>query len=301
MQSQTAPCVSGAAPHELLVVAGPDRERLLHGLVSGEVRKLEVGAVTHGFVTSPQGRILADYRLLARDGSFWLLLPRGTAGAIGAHLEKYKLASRVEIVPHPEAPIFELRGEPSEASLDAARGAGIELFRDPAAGSPRYFPLMAATEQLGAVAAWLTEVQRSARLRTVEEQELELARIEAGELRFGVDFDGANFPQETGREEAVSYTKGCYLGQEIVARIHYRGGVQKRPCALRFDGPAPPPAGVELRLEGRAVGRATSVALSSVHGAIGLGILHQRGAEPGTILAFDGGSAQVVVLPFESG
>jgi folate-binding protein YgfZ len=290
--------IAGAAPLELLIVAGPDRERLLHGLVTGEVRKLDPGAVTHGFVTSPQGRILADYRLLSRDGSFWLLVPPGTAGALAAHLEKYKLASRVEIRAVAGAPIFELWGEPSEQLLRAAGAGAIMLVRDPVTRAPRFFPLPETPELLETVETWLNEAVARGELRLAAESELELARVEAGELRFGVDFDGANFPQETGREEAVSYTKGCYLGQEVVARIHYRGGVQKRPCALRFDGAEPPPAGTELTLDGRSVGRATSVASSPSFGAIGLGILHQRGAELGTRLEHEGGAAEVVSAPF---
>ena len=123
--------------------------------------------------------------------------------------------------------------------------------------------------------------------------------IENGELLFGVDFSGENFPQETGRDADISYTKGCYLGQEVVARIHYRGGVQRQPRGLLFEDGGMPPAGVELLLDGRAVGRATSVAESPRFGAIGLGLLHQRGAAPGTRLEVAGdGAVEVVELPF---
>jgi folate-binding protein YgfZ len=130
---------------------------------------------------------------------------------------------------------------------------------------------------------------------------VEIARIEDGELRFGVDFSGENFPQETGRDSAVSYSKGCYLGQEVVARIHYRGGVQRLPRGLRFDGDRLADAGAELLFEGRSVGRATSAAQSPRFGAIGLALLHQRGAAPGNRLEVSGGGgAEVVALPFGS-
>lgn len=290
--------IAGAAALEALEVAGPDRERLLHGLVTGEVRGLAPGAVTHGFVTSHQGRILADYLLAARPESFALLLPRGTAAAIAAHLEKYCLASRVEIRAQRGQPVLELRGTLPEELLESAAGGGVSLLRDPAAAAPRYLALAEDPGAPAAVEEWARRAEASGQLRRASEEELELARIEAGELRFGIDFGGENFPQETGRDTAVSYTKGCYLGQEIVARIHYRGGVQKRPCALRFDGPAPPPAGTELRFEGRPVGRATSVATSPRFGAIGIGILHQRGAAVGSRLELETGQAEVVALPF---
>jgi folate-binding protein YgfZ len=142
----------------------------------------------------------------------------------------------------------------------------------------------------------------SSELRRLSATAAEIARIEDGELRFGIDFSGENFPQETARDSAVSYSKGCYLGQEVVARIHYRGGVQRLPRGLRFDADRMPDAGAELLFEGRSVGRATSVTRSPRFGAIGLGLLHQRGAAPGTRLeVVGGGEAEVVALPFGSG
>jgi tRNA-modifying protein YgfZ len=289
----------GPAPLELLVVAGRDRERLLHGLTTGEVRKLAPGAATHGFFTTGQGRILADYRLIARESYFWLLLPKGVGETIATLLDKYKLASEVQIRREPPVAIFEILEELPGALRESASGSGIEMIADPVSPARRSFPLPKAPERFAAVEDWLRRAELEGALRPATEAERELERIESGELEFGVDFGPENFPQETGRADAVSYTKGCFLGQEVVARIHYRGGVQKRPCGLRFDTPEPPPAGIELRLDGRAVGRATSVARSPSHGAIGLGILHQRGAEPGTTLALDGGVARVVALPFQ--
>ena len=130
---------------------------------------------------------------------------------------------------------------------------------------------------------------------------LEVLRTEAGLARFGRDFGPENFPQETGAEEAaVSYTKGCYLGQEVVARIHYRGGVQKTLRGLDFGtGPAPEP-GAPLLHEGRESGTATTVVGSVALGRpIGLAILHRRAAEPGTRLELPGGgAAEVRELPF---
>jgi folate-binding protein YgfZ len=128
-------------------------------------------------------------------------------------------------------------------------------------------------------------------------EELEILRTEAGIPRFGQDFGPDNFPQETGIEEAVSYTKGCYLGQEVVARIHYRGGVQNVLRGLVFDSePAP---GAKVLHAGREAGRATTVVRSPVLGkTVGLGILHRRAAEPGTQVEVEGGgTAEVRELP----
>ncbi len=306
--------IAAGAParFELLRVDGPDRERLLHGLVTGDVRNLAPGAFVHGFFTSGQGRILADYRLFAEENAFLLLLPRGTAEAVASHLDKYRLASRVEIGVGASEAVRELRGVADPLLSDAAREAGVALLADPAnapassepaTGEEAWLAFPVGSTDGAGVEAWLSALAARGAVERVDEGELERRRIEAGELRFGVDFGPENFPQETGRESAVSYTKGCYLGQEIVARIHYRGGVQKGPRGLLFDGSVPPAAGTELVLDGRAVGRATSIAISATRSgsrAVGLGILHQRAHEPGTRLAFEGGSAAVVALPFET-
>jgi folate-binding protein YgfZ len=131
----------------------------------------------------------------------------------------------------------------------------------------------------------------------VGSEALEILRVEAGIPRFGIDFGPDNFPQETGAEEAVNYTKGCYLGQEVVARIHYRGGVQKTLRGLVFET-APVP-GTPLLFEGREVGAVTTVVESVALGRpAGLAILHRRGAQPGIRLDLsDGGTAEVRDLP----
>lgn len=286
---------------DLLEVAGPDRLRLLNGLVTADVKSVASGTSVAGFFTSGQGRILSDFRLLALAETCWLALPSGFAAAIGAHLEKYKVASRVEISRIESRRIWELRGPRAgelaaavSAREEAAGGAGA-LF----GGGDRFYFVAAAA---GAEERILPPSGAEGFApRRVSAAAVELARIEAGELRFGTDFSNDNFPQETGREGDVSYTKGCYLGQEVVARIHYRGGVQRMPRGLRFAGEELPAAGTELLLEGRPVGRATSVASSPRFGAIGLGLLHRRAAEPGTVLHLPGGGeASVVELPFGS-
>jgi folate-binding protein YgfZ len=128
---------------------------------------------------------------------------------------------------------------------------------------------------------------------------MEILRVEAGIPRFGRDFGPENFPQETGADEAVSFTKGCYLGQEVVARIHYRGGVQKALRGLVFAAGRGPRTGTRLFHDGREVGAATTVVESVALGRpVGLGIVHRRAAEPGNTLELEGGGqAEVRDLP----
>lgn len=287
---------------DLVVLAGPDRLALLQGLVTVDVKGLAAGASAGGFFTTGQGRILADFRLLAFAETCALLLPPGTGEAIRSHLEKYKVASQVEIRAIGDRRLFELRGARASAAAEMARAlsgeGGPAVVASDAASAGQFLLLLQASEVEDFLTNWMREAN-PLRLRRVSAAAREIARIEDGELQFGVDFAGENFPQETGRESDISYSKGCYLGQEVVARIHYRGGVQRLPRGLRFAGAVPPAAGTELVLDGRTVGRATSVALSPRFGALGLGLVHQRGATPGTRLEIAAGdSAEVVELPF---
>lgn len=280
---------------ELLELTGPDRLRLLNGLVTADVKAAAPGTAVGGFFTSGQGRILADFHLLAGTESAWLALPPGSGETIRTHLEKYKVASRVEISQVTDRRLFELRGPRSGEVARLPATAGERFVADAGA----CFHLLEALPAELAISEWLRKGAASG-LRRVRAAAVEIARIEDGELVFGVDFSGENFPQETGRESAVSYSKGCYLGQEVVARIHYRGGVQRLPRGLRFADDRTPEAGAELLFEGRSVGRATSVTRSPRFGAIGLGLLHQRAAAPGIRLEVAGGGAEVVALPFGS-
>jgi folate-binding protein YgfZ len=132
----------------------------------------------------------------------------------------------------------------------------------------------------------------------VSEEAAECVRIERGRPLYGVDLDETVIPQEAGlNERAVSFTKGCYVGQETVARLHYRGKPNRHLRGLRLSAPYSP--GTELLLGDRTVGRLTSVVESPRFGPIGLALV-RREAGPGVVLVPKGedGTAEVVALPF---
>jgi folate-binding protein YgfZ len=132
----------------------------------------------------------------------------------------------------------------------------------------------------------------------VTPEAVEIVRVEAGVPRFGAEMDSATMPAEAGIvEDAVSFTKGCYIGQETVARLHYKGRPNRHLRGLRLSGAADP--GAPLRLGDKEVGTLGGAVVSPAFGPIGLAIL-RREAEPGTELAVgeDGVTAQVVALPF---
>lgn len=293
-----------------LELLGADRHRFLNAYVTCDVKSLAPGEGAYGFFTNPKGGILSDVVVLVHEDRLWLQLPPGQDDAMAAHLRKYILADRVEVRPLEDMLPLSLAGP------RAAEALGTEL---PPAGDWRHIRArvhgtevaLQRTARLGAEAftLWVSASIAGHLTETLLEipgvlpagfEALEVLRAEAGLPRFGRDFGPENFPQETGAEEGVSYTKGCYLGQEVVARIHYRGGVQKTLRGLDFGtGPAPEP-GTPLLFEDREVGKATTVVGSVALGRpIGLSILHKRAAEPGTRLDLPGGGvAEVRELPF---
>ena len=129
-----------------------------------------------------------------------------------------------------------------------------------------------------------------------DEAAAEIVRVERGRPRYGVDLDETVIPQEAGlNDRAVSFTKGCYVGQETVARLHYRGKPNRRLLGLRLSEPAP--SGTELRLGEKVVGRLGSVVVSPDHGPIALALI-RREANPGDRVVANGATGLIVDIPF---
>jgi folate-binding protein YgfZ len=298
-----------------LEVLGADRQRFMNAYLTCDVKALAPGAGAYGFLTDKQGRIQADAVVLALEDRLRLEVPQGLAPVVAERLRKYVIADRVEVMPAKELLPLTLAGPGAEELLAAAGapalpetlwsharaavfGTEVTLVRQGRLGVPA-FTLWASSSLAPDLAAALTA--RGA--VPVSLDALEAVRVEAGIPRFGADFGPDNFPQETGIEEAVSYTKGCYLGQEVVARIHYRGGVQRQLVGLDFGGDAAPARGAALHHDGREAGTVGSALVSPALGRrIGMAIVHKRAAEPGTALEVEGGgSATVAALPFVRG
>lgn len=297
-----------------LEITGADRGRFLNGMVTCEVRDLEEGGGAYGFVTSRKGGVLADFALLELGDRYLLELQPGRGPATAEHLGKYVLADRVEIRPAPEPlpltlvgpagreVLRELLEDGFPEAVEARWGHGevviagrsVRLAARPLLGEEAWTLWTAA----GDARAVAEAVLASPPAVPAGFDALDTVRIEAGVPCWGRDYDESNLPQETGIEEALNFTKGCYLGQEVVARIHYRGGVNRGVRFLQFDGDEPPEAGTELSLDGRSVGRVGSVAVSAVlEGPVGLALLHKRGAETGTRLEVAGGGEAEVTAP----
>jgi folate-binding protein YgfZ len=273
----------------LLIVSGPEAAEYLHGQLTNEVEAIEPGKWVYAALLDRKGHMQADMRVL-RPGEgpeLWLdLEPEGLAAA-SRHLQMYKIGRAVEVADASDGhTLLSLIGPRATEIARAAESvslrtdAGVDLIVPAAEGDRARGALLAA----GAV--------------EVSPEAAEILRIEAGRPRFGAEMGTETMPAEAGIVEgAVSFTKGCYIGQETVARLHYKGKPNRHLRGLRLSGLAPP--GATLRLGEKEVGTLGSAALSPALGPIGLAIL-RREAEPGVTVTVgeDGVTAEVVALPF---
>lgn len=255
-----------------LELRGSDRARFLNGLVTASTADLEPGCGVHALVTTQQGKVLAETYVTALEDRHWLELPAGRGDAVRQHLEKYRVVEDVEVASLSDRSPMALLGPGADHWLaarceppDEDRHLRVHLVdHELELAHRRLFgvdafvlwpPVSQAEETL---ASLLAEPD----LRVVGVEALETLRIEAGRGRWGVDFDDQNVANETGLlDETVDFEKGCYLGQEIVARIRYRGRPSELCCPLAVsEVDEPPSPGLEIRAAGESVGILTSVA-----------------------------------------
>ena len=272
-----------------LLVSGPDAAEYLQGQLTNDVEALEPGDGQYAALLDRKGHMQADMRVL-RPGEgpdLWLLLePEGVVAA-SRHLQMYKIGREVEVVDaSDEYALLSLIGPRATEIVRAVEATALRTGE----GVDLVVPV-AERDQV-------SEALRRAGAVDVSVGAAEIVRIEAGRPRFGAEMGTATMPAEAGIVEgAVSFTKGCYIGQETVARLHYKGKPNRHLRGLRLSGPASP--GEPLLLGEKEVGTVGSAAVSPAFGPIGLAIL-RREADPGATLAVgeDGVTAEVVALPF---
>jgi len=286
-----------------LALTGADRRTFLHGQVTNDIEVLEPGRGCYAALLTHKGKMLTDLRVLELGDEMLLSCERAGLQELFNMIRRYKLGSDVEL--HKRT--LEM-GELSLIGPDARRVAGAgglgTYEHDNARAEIGGRPVVLATTDLGVdvfCAAEHTEDVRGALVAAgaaeVSEAAAEVLRIEHGRPRYGLDLDDSVIPQEAGlNERAVSFTKGCYVGQETVARLFYRGKPNRHLRGLRLSAPVEP--GTPLQRGEREVGRVTSVAVSPSHGPIGLAIV-RREAAPGDPLQAGEATATVAELPFE--
>jgi aminomethyltransferase len=238
-----------------IVARGRDRARLLHNVTSNEVKKMTPGSGCYAFLLSPQGRIQADLTLLCFEDHFLIDTEPELREKVLQHIRRYIIADQVELEDVTEqTAAISLEG-PGAAAILAQTGApvpGADFTHLPwegntiaavtVTGQPGvriYCP----AEQSGA----LRERLQAAGAKPATMEDARTVRIENGKPRYGEEIGEKSLPQETQQMHAISFTKGCYLGQEIVERIRAQGHVNKKLVRLELDAQEPPPAGAKLK------------------------------------------------------
>jgi tRNA-modifying protein YgfZ len=260
---------------ELVLVAGRDAARLLQNVLTSDIDALAAGQGQYALALTPKGKPLADAWVVREGEDAFACACEATAkDDLVATLRRYRLASRADIaVAGDERVVLE---RPLAAPPEGwhAGPLGALLVASPGATDAAWDAALAA----GAVA--------------IGPETREIVRIEQGLPRFGVDFDGSNLPAEAGVvDRAVSFTKGCYVGQEPVVRLAHRGHANRELRRLRLAEASALPATL---LEGeREVGRLTSVAALPEGGAAALGYVRAAVADGAALVALDARGTRV--------
>jgi folate-binding protein YgfZ len=302
----------------VIEVSGSDRVRWLDGMISGDVGKLEAadnGAGCYATLLTNRGAIVADLHVGRLGERFWLESTRSEIPRISMALDRFIIADDVNLVDRSEEfAVWGLEGPLAGQILSAAIGGGTNL---PAADCWGEVNIAGADVVVGAfgwsgesayqlwvapgakdVIAEALDAAAGSPLIKGDETALEVLRVEAGIPALGSELDEEVLPPEARLERAIATDKGCYVGQEIVARLRARGQVNHLLVGLKFEADTKASVGVALSSGGKSTGEVTTLVESPDLGRIALGYVRRDHAEPGTVVDFEGGHGTVAALPF---
>jgi folate-binding protein YgfZ len=304
----------------LIVVSGRDRASYLQGLLTNDIPALAAGQGCYAAYLTAQGRMISDLFVYELGDVILLALPRATKDTVLAKLDEFIFSEDVQLGDVTETfSAVAVVGPAAASVVSAAIGAGeadlhamplhgcrrIEIGGQPGivlrvgdTGEPG-FELVVPREQMAQVLPSL----EAAGAEAIDAETADVLRIEAGVAVFGPDMDQETIPLEAGIEQqAISFTKGCYVGQEVIIRVLHRGHgrvAQKLVGLLLEPGREVPAPGTSLQADGKEVGAVTSSAESPALGRpIALAYLKRDFIAPGTVVQLPAGTATVVALPF---
>ena len=302
-------------------VSGEDRVRWLNGMVTNSIQDLAPGQGCYNFVLNAQGRIQGDLTAFAEPEALYLKTDRGRLPELVALLDRFIIMDDVELTDiSPECVGFAVAGPRAAALLDEIGLPAAQLspitkqsstWHDASVNTlHEHSPLVPRFEiwTAPAVAAAVHEAVLAAGAIPVSPETLEHLRILEGTPLYGIDIRNSetarDLPQETAQTRALHFSKGCYLGQEIVERIHSRGNVHRTFTGFQLTG-ALPATGTPVESEGKPVGELTSVAAiphpTSGPIQLALGYIRREALDRGLPLTYPGGTATPIALPWSPG
>jgi len=304
-----------------LQLSGPDRAQFLHGMVTQDIQGLGEGAGAYAAMLTPKGHILADMNVYNLGDGLLLEVEPELKDKVAKILDKYLFVNATLTDVTEAYGLLSLQGPKSDVLLNALVDepvtsveelkhvrrhlAGVELSVIQTRETGEIgFKLLIPQDPLQTIWEALME-QEWADLKPVGMAAWDILRVEAGIPRYGRDMDENNLPLEAGIEaRAISYTKGCYVGQEVVARMKYRGQANRLLMGLKFQGgTVVPQKGDKIRKEDQEVGWITSAVFSpGFKSPLAMGYIHRTFTEPGTSVVVESRqgplAGEVVPLPF---
>lgn len=292
-------------------VTGKDRVRWLHNMVTNNVRDLALNRGNYNFVLNAQGRILGDMYIFNRGESLVIETDSRQVEALLTAMKRFIIMDKVEMEPVGETTAIGVCGPEAAKVLTAAgieasglsplemrdltvAGFAITIIAGPAK-KPGWFEIWLDSAKAPELAAKIV----GAGAQPVGSDALEMWRILRGIPNYGQDLRERDLPQETAQDDALNYTKGCYIGQEIVERIRSRGHVHRQFTGLEFPGQVPTPGGEADRKAVAEVTSVTRIPAESGDRNIGLGYVRREAMDAGPEIDLNGIPARVVDLPFE--
>jgi folate-binding protein YgfZ len=301
-------------------LTGPDRQRYLNAIVTNDIKSLAPGQGTVALLLNPQGHIKAELEVYALEDRLLVVSHAMIREQLFADLDKYIIMDDVTLTDvTDQLAVLSLEGPRTKEIVKAI--CAVDLSTLPELGHREVkvnsIPCRIVRRSPGGVPGAEFIVARSDALALwqalkavsvvhgggpIGYEALRALRLEAGIPWFGYDFDEQVIPHEAALENThISYTKGCYTGQEIVERVRSRGHVNRKRVGLEFSGSEIPTAGTKLSQQGKEVGHITSAAFSPTLGRpIGMGYVRREANAIGTELDWPGGTARVIDLPIRT-
>lgn len=294
-------------------ITGADRTTFLHGFCTGDIKKLQPGQGCEAFITNHQGKAVGHVLVFCEEDRLLLDGAPGQAETIIKHLDRFVISERVEFQDRTaEWSDLLLAGPQAEPALSQIPIDSAQMIRlDHRWVSIAVDVLLRRVDWLGTLPAFLLSVANEHLSTLIAELGKEsipiaendsawqIARVEAGYPLFGSDITADNLPQEVNRtEQAISFTKGCYLGQETIARLDALGHVNRMLTGLKFPAGANPQPGDVIMLGEKKIAELTSVAYSpKLQAPLALAYVRSLHATPGKRFPYAGGEVEVVKLP----
>lgn len=285
-----------------ITLTGSDRQKFLNNFCTNDIKRLQPGEACEAFFLNVKGKILGHGVVSCRASEIVVFGEPGQAETLVTHLDRYLIREDVQLRDTTaERSFFLVAGGKKTAEVleRVGKAGGAVLAKTPCQllGREVEYLLETPSGNRDEVATRIVELGG-----VVADDAFETARTEAGLPLFRIDYGSENLPQEVGRDrQAISFTKGCYLGQETVARIDALGHVNQRIIGVRIGGAQLPSIGSELVRDSSAVGRVTSAVVSPrLNAPLALAMIRSEMSSVGTRLVLPVGECEVVSLPLLS-